>query len=156
MQNLPKRWEIFISKKGCEGVYRFPKIFPWFCRKMMVEMVVGCGSADGEDKSREKHMREWKKERKEVKWKSWPKRENGQCENEWLRMMGSGVRWGTWELKKIWPWPFFFFFCWLGRYTFHKATGNKRYLIVNIDYFTKWVKAKPLANIKDVDAKRFV
>ena len=29
------------------------------------------------------------------------KREDGQCENEWLRMMGSVVRWGTWELKKI-------------------------------------------------------
>ena len=24
-----------------------------------------------------------------------------------------------------------------------------------MDYFTKWVKAKPLANIRDVDAKRF-
>ena len=34
--------------------------------------------------------------------------------------------------------------------------GNKRYLLVDTDYFTKWVKAKPLANIKDMDAKRFV
>ena len=25
-----------------------------------------------------------------------------------------------------------------------------------MDYFTKWVESKPLANIKDVDAKRFV
>ena len=33
---------------------------------------------------------------------------------------------------------------------------NKRYLLVGTDYFTKWVKAKPLANIKDVDVKRFV
>ena len=34
--------------------------------------------------------------------------------------------------------------------------GNKKYLLVGIDYFTKWVEAKPLANIRDVDAKRFV
>ena len=34
--------------------------------------------------------------------------------------------------------------------------GNKKYLLVSIDYFTKWVKAEPLANIRDVDAKRFV
>ena len=34
--------------------------------------------------------------------------------------------------------------------------GNKKYLLVGIDYFTKWVEAEPLANIRDVDAKRFV
>ena len=34
--------------------------------------------------------------------------------------------------------------------------GNKRYLLVGIDYFTKWVETEPLANIRDVDAKRFV
>ena len=39
---------------------------------------------------------------------------------------------------------------------FPNATRNKRYLLVSIDYFTKWVEAKPLANIRDVDAKRFV
>ena len=38
---------------------------------------------------------------------------------------------------------------------FPKAVGNKRYLLVGIDYFTKWVEAEPLANIRDVDAKRF-
>ena len=32
----------------------------------------------------------------------------------------------------------------------------KRYLLVGTDYFTKWVEAEPLANIKDVDAKKFV
>ena len=33
---------------------------------------------------------------------------------------------------------------------------NKKYLLVGIDYFTKWVEAEPQANIRDVDAKRFV
>ena len=37
-----------------------------------------------------------------------------------------------------------------------KAAGNKRYLLVSTDDFTKWVEAEPLANIKDVDAKKFV
>ena len=34
--------------------------------------------------------------------------------------------------------------------------GNKKYFLVGTDYFTKWVEAEPLANIRDVDAKRFV
>ena len=40
--------------------------------------------------------------------------------------------------------------------SFPKAVGNKKYLLVGIDYFTKWVEAEPLANIRDVDAKRFI
>ena len=39
---------------------------------------------------------------------------------------------------------------------FPKVAKNKRYLVVGTDYFTKWVKAEPLANIRDVDVKRFV
>ena len=39
---------------------------------------------------------------------------------------------------------------------FLKAVGNKKYLLVGTDYFIKWVEAEPLANIKDVDAKKFV
>ena len=38
---------------------------------------------------------------------------------------------------------------------FPKAAGNKKYLLINIDYFTKWVEVEPLANIRDMDAKRF-
>ena len=34
--------------------------------------------------------------------------------------------------------------------------GNKKYLLFGTDYFTKWIEAEPLANIKDVDAKKFV
>ena len=39
---------------------------------------------------------------------------------------------------------------------FSKAAGNRRWFLVDIDYFTMWVETKPLANIRDVDAKRFV
>jgi len=39
---------------------------------------------------------------------------------------------------------------------FPKAAGNKKWLLVSMDYFTKWVKAEPLANIRDMDAKRFI
>nr|XP_023873111.1 uncharacterized protein LOC111985683 [Quercus suber] len=38
---------------------------------------------------------------------------------------------------------------------FPKVVGNKKYLLVGTDYFTKWVEAEPLANIRDVDAKKF-
>uniref|UniRef100_A0A2N9FKE2 Uncharacterized protein n=1 Tax=Fagus sylvatica TaxID=28930 RepID=A0A2N9FKE2_FAGSY len=37
-----------------------------------------------------------------------------------------------------------------------RAPKNKRFLITAIDYFTKWVDAEPLSNIRDVDAKRFL
>ena len=39
---------------------------------------------------------------------------------------------------------------------FPKAEGNKTYLLVGRDYFTKWVEVEPLANIRDMNAKRFV
>ena len=39
---------------------------------------------------------------------------------------------------------------------FSKTVGNKKYLLVDTDYFIKWVEAEPLANIKDVDVKRFI
>ena len=39
---------------------------------------------------------------------------------------------------------------------FLKVAGNKRYLLVGTDYFTKWFKAEPLTNIKDMDAKKFI
>ncbi|XP_075633842.1 uncharacterized protein LOC142606364 [Castanea sativa] len=39
---------------------------------------------------------------------------------------------------------------------FPRAVGNKRWLLVGTDYFTKWVEVEPLANIRDVDAKRFI
>ena len=39
---------------------------------------------------------------------------------------------------------------------FPKAAGNKRWLLVGTDYITKWVEAKPLVNIRDMNAKRIV
>jgi len=39
---------------------------------------------------------------------------------------------------------------------FLRAAGNRRWLFVETDYFTKWVKVEPLSNIRDVDAKRFI
>ena len=36
------------------------------------------------------------------------------------------------------------------------ATGNQRFILVAINYFTKWAKVEALANIRDVDVKKFV
>ncbi|XP_075654919.1 uncharacterized protein LOC142625099 [Castanea sativa] len=37
-----------------------------------------------------------------------------------------------------------------------KATGNRRWLLVDTDYFIKWVEAEPLSNIRDLVARRFI
>ena len=37
-----------------------------------------------------------------------------------------------------------------------RATGNRCWMIVAIDYFTKWIETKPLANIRDKDSIKFV
>ena len=39
---------------------------------------------------------------------------------------------------------------------FPKAVGNKRWLLVGKDYFTKLVETEPLANIRDMDVRRFI
>ncbi|XXG46965.1 hypothetical protein AAC387_Pa02g1687 [Persea americana] len=38
----------------------------------------------------------------------------------------------------------------------HRTPGNKRWLIVATDYFTKWVEAEPLSSITELDTKNFV
>ena len=53
------------------------------------------------------------------------------------------------------PWPF----AQLGLEIlgpFPRATGNRRLELVAVNYFTKWAEAEALANIRDVDVKRFV
>lgn len=45
-----------------------------------------------------------------------------------------------------------------GRYVigpFSRAPRSKRYVVVATDYFIKWVDAESLANIKDVEVKKF-
>ena len=39
---------------------------------------------------------------------------------------------------------------------FPRAIGNRRFVLVAVDYFTKWAEAEALANIRDVDVKKFV
>ena len=53
------------------------------------------------------------------------------------------------------PWPFAQWGLDIVR-PFPKAVGNKKYLLVCTDYFTKWIETEPLANIGDVDVKRFI
>ena len=38
---------------------------------------------------------------------------------------------------------------------FPRATGNRKWLLVGTDYFTKRVEVEPLANIRDTDVKNF-
>ena len=59
-----------------------------------------------------------------------------------LNLLSSPWPFAQWGLNIVGPFP--------------KAAGNKRYMLVGTDYFTKWVETEPLANIKDVDAKKFV
>ena len=39
---------------------------------------------------------------------------------------------------------------------FPQAIGNRRFVLVAVDYFIKWVKTKALANIRDINVKKFV
>uniref|UniRef100_A0A2N9HAT4 Uncharacterized protein n=1 Tax=Fagus sylvatica TaxID=28930 RepID=A0A2N9HAT4_FAGSY len=65
------------------------------------------------------------------------------------RAIGQGYWWpymqkdaGPWGLDIVGPLP--------------RAPGNRQWLIVATDYFTKWVEAEPLVHITDADSKRFV
>jgi len=59
-----------------------------------------------------------------------------------LNPLSSPWLFAQWSLDIVGPFP--------------KAVGNTRYLLVDTNYFTKWVETEPLANIRDVDVKRFV
>ena len=59
-----------------------------------------------------------------------------------LNPLSSPWHFAQWGLDIVGPFP--------------KAAGNRRWLLVGIDYFTKWVEVKPLVNIRDVDARWFL
>ena len=59
-----------------------------------------------------------------------------------LNPLSSSWSFAQWGLDIVGPFP--------------KAAENKRYLLVDTNYFTKWIEAEPLANIRDVDAKKFI
>ena len=59
-----------------------------------------------------------------------------------LNLLSSLWSFAQWSLDIVGPFP--------------KTAGNKRYLLVNTDYFTEWVETEPLANIRDADAKKFI
>ena len=39
---------------------------------------------------------------------------------------------------------------------FPKATGQRKYLFVAVDYFTKWIEAEAVASITTVEVRRFI
>ena len=39
---------------------------------------------------------------------------------------------------------------------FPQATGNRQFVLVAVDCFTKWAEVEALANIQDIDVKKFV
>ena len=59
-----------------------------------------------------------------------------------LNLLSSPWPFAQWSLDIVGPFP--------------KVAENKKYLLVETDYFTKWVEAEPLANIRDVDVKKFL
>nr|AFU25705.1 gag-pol precursor [Castanea mollissima] len=59
-----------------------------------------------------------------------------------LNSLSSPWPFAKWGLNIVGPFP--------------RAVGNKRWLFVGTDYFTKWVEAEPLANIRDTNAKKFI
>lgn len=59
-----------------------------------------------------------------------------------LNLVASPLPFAQWGSDLIGPMP--------------RAPGNKKWLIVAMDYFTKWIEAEPLANIRDMDVRRFV
>jgi len=39
---------------------------------------------------------------------------------------------------------------------FPKATGERKYLFVAVDYFTKWIEAEAIASITTAEVRKFV
>ena len=60
----------------------------------------------------------------------------------YLNSINSSWPFAQWGLDIVGPFP--------------RATGNQRFVLVAVDYFTKWAEVEALANIRDVDVKKFV
>ena len=59
-----------------------------------------------------------------------------------LNLISSPWPFAQWGLDILGPFP--------------RVTSNRRFVLVVVDYFTKWAEAEALANIRDVDVKKFV
>ena len=59
-----------------------------------------------------------------------------------LNLVNSPWPFAQWGLDILGPFP--------------RATGNRRFVLVAVDYFMKWAEAEALANIRDIDVKKFV
>ena len=54
----------------------------------------------------------------------------------------SALRFATWGMDILDP--------------FSKATGERKYLFVAVDYFTKWIEAEAIASTTTADVRRFI
>ncbi|KAL0463137.1 UNVERIFIED_CONTAM: hypothetical protein Slati_0201300 [Sesamum latifolium] len=59
-----------------------------------------------------------------------------------LNVMLSPCCFSQWDMDIVGPFPL--------------ASGQKKFLLVAIDYFTKWVEAEPLARITDWEVMKFI
>ena len=80
-----------------------------------------------------KYFREYDKCQRFAPMIHQPARESNPLSSPWL--------FAQWGLDIVGPLP--------------QAPGNKKFLITATDYFTKWIEAEPLSNIRDVDIKCF-
>ena len=106
--------KVFIGSQEFSGDLVGKWWWKWWC--------LWCGSTGGEDESREEHMRENKtKKKKKKKWKE--RKAESEPAKEEIRwsdcVVGSGVRWGTWESKNL----ILTFFLIIYLFYFFKLTG---------------------------------
>lgn len=60
----------------------------------------------------------------------------------WLQPLESPLPFAQWGMDLVGPFPL--------------ATGQRKFLIVAVDYFTKWVEAEPLAKISEKEVINFL
>ena len=39
---------------------------------------------------------------------------------------------------------------------FPLASGQRKFLLISIDYFSKWIEVKPLAKIRAIEVRNFI